>query len=606
MKKTLLFIFSLLFVCFAQAQNELYFGVYTGAETLEYCGTQKAETYDLAIHLDDPSLVGMSVVGLRVPIVKAANATDYKAWLTKSLTLTSGKNTPDIASVDFTPSGTWANVTFDEPYVITEEGVYVGYSLNIPSVDTDNDDDPAKKPLVYIKSSEQDNFYIHTARTVRKWSNWTTTQFTYNGVPAMVVRLSGEKVKEYAAAMLPPDEMGTYVATGKKVTLTLPIINHGTKDITNIDYDLHIGGEVISRHVNVSLKGTYFGRRSTVKVEIPAQTEGGIYPVDIHLTKLNGQENMDDNATISFSMAYLAEFPKHKPLMEEYTGTWCQWCVSGIAAMEAMNELYGDDFVGIAFHNGDPMTITVQYPNDVSSFPNAYLDRVQNVSPFGGSSGASLGIQDDWKKRGAIIAPASLTMEAHWADEAKTKLDVTSTTTFVRDFSNNPYQLTYILTADGLKGNKKDWFQVNGYAGNESAASDKYLGPYTKLSGLIVNIEFNDVAIQLASSRGLAMSGTLPASVSGNVPYSHTYTFDISENTLVQDKTKLRPVAVLINTLTGEVINAEKVRISDTSGISSTSLDARHASTYDLSGRRVKGNSLPKGIYIVDGKKVVK
>ena len=126
MKKTLLFIFSLLFVCFAQAQNELYFGVYTGAETLEYCGTQKAETYDLAIHLDDPSLVGMSVVGLRVPIVKAANATDYKAWLTKSLTLTSGKNTPDIASVDFTPSGTWANVTFDEPYVITDEGVYVG------------------------------------------------------------------------------------------------------------------------------------------------------------------------------------------------------------------------------------------------------------------------------------------------------------------------------------------------------------------------------------------------------------------------------------------------------------------------------------------------
>lgn len=44
----------------------------------------------------------------------------------------------------------------------------------------------------------------------------------------------------------------------------------------------------------------------------------------------------------------------------------------------------------------------------------------------------------------------------------------------------------------------------------------------------------------------------------------------------------------------------------NTDGVSSASLDARHASTYDLSGRRVEGDNLPKGIYIVGGKKVVK
>ena len=596
-------------------QNELLYGVYTGSGTLKGMGTLKAETYDVAMLLNDPSLVGMCITGINVPLNSAATVTDCKAWLTKQLTLENSTNAPDITSIDFTPEGKWVEVTFAEPYTITEEGVYAGYSLTVPSVDTDNANDPNKVPIMCIASEDLGNLYMHTSRSVRKWRNLPETAYYGTGAYAMVVRLTGDNVKEHAAALLPPDELNTYLAVGKKTTLTLPLENHGTAAISNIDYEMTIGGETIEKNVAVTVKGGYFGSKANLKVEIPAQQTAGTYPVNITVKKLDGFDNEDAQPTTTFTMAYLSEFPKHKPLMEEYTGTWCQYCPRGMAGMEAMNELYPDDFVGVAFHNGDAMTITQLYPNDVNSFPNGYLDRVQNVNPFSGSSGASLGIKDDWKRRQNIISPASIVLEAVWADDAQTKLQLTSKTTFVRDFGNSPYQLTYILTADGLKGEGKEWYQQNALSGDASAKADPYLKYYANLPAVIMDIEFNDVAIQLSNSRGLAMEGTLPASVEGGTTYSHTYTFDISSNSLVQDKTKLRPVVVLIDTRTGEAVNADKVSVGDSADgirqLENEQSTIANGAVYNLSGQRVSNGSItetvgvPKGVYIVNGKKII-
>ena len=613
MKKSLLLLVSFFVACTMQAQqNELLYGVYTGSGTLKGMGTLKAETYDVAMLLNDPSLVGMRITGINVPLNTAATVTDCKAWLTKQLTLESGNNVPDIASIDFTPEGKWVEVTFAEPYTITEEGVYAGYSLTVPSVDTDNANDPNKVPIMCIASNDLGNLYMHTSRSVRKWRNLPETAYYGMGAYAMVVRLTGDNVKEHAAALLPPDELNTYLAVGKKTTLTLTLENHGTAAISNIDYEMTIGGETIEKHVNVTVKGSYFGSKANLKVEIPAQQTAGTYPVSITVKKLDGVDNEDVQPTTTFTMAYLSEFPKHKPLMEEYTGTWCQYCPRGMAGMEAMNKLYPDDFVGVAFHNGDPMQVTALYPNDVNSFPNGYLDRVLNVNPFSGTNGGSLGIKDDWKRRQNIIAPASIELKAVWADEAQTKLEVTSTTTFVRDFKNSPYQLTYILTADGLKGDTNDWWQVNALSGDAEAKKDPYLAVFANQSSPIKNIEYNDVAIQLSNSRALAMEGTLPGSVEGGKGYEHKYVFDVTENELVQDKTKLRPVVVLIDTTTGEAVNADKVGVSsETDGISEIpsddELQRADGRSYDLQGRELNAaHRAMRGIYIVNGKKVIR
>ena len=532
-------------------------------------GTLKAETYDVAMLLNDPSLVGMRITGINVPLNTAATVTDCKAWLTKQLALESGSNIPDITSIDFTPNGNWVEVTFAEPYTITEEGVYAGYSLTVPSVDADNANDPNKVPIMCVASEDIGNLYIHTSRSVRKWRNLPETAYYGTGAYAMIVRLSGEHIKTHAASLLAPDERECFGMINTERPLNLTVVNHGLSEITNIDYEILFDNEKIEHNVDISLRGLYYGAKTNLNIELPAITNKGIQPVDVRITKVNGVRNEDGTPNVSFNICYLNEYPKHKPLMETYTGAWCGWCVREHASMNAMCELYGDDFVGISYHNGDAMECTLTYPNDVEGYPDCFIDRVQKTECFWGSSHQSLGIKEDWNARRTIIPPASISLEAHWTDESLTHLQVTSTTTFIRDFTNSPYQLTYILTEDNMSGSGSEWTQENSYANMTDVANDPYLGPYTNMPYSISGLEFNNVAVQLASSRALALDNTLPTTISAETQYNHTYTFDITQNDLVQDQRNLRPVVLLIDKSTGEVVNAEKVSVDITNIIPS-------------------------------------
>ena len=599
MKKTLLTLFALLATVVVEADNEMLYGVYRGSGTLTGIGTKKAETYDVAMHLTDPYLVGMEVRGLRVPInTSAKNTADYKAWITTELKVDDNANVPDILSVDFTPDGKWADVTFDTPYVITEGGIYVGYSFTVSSVDTDNSSDANQFPLMTISGADLSGLYVHTSRSVRKWTEFEqTSYFTAKNAFAFVVRLSGSKVKTRAAAFVAPDDLNAYSLTGKSLKVPLTILNHGVEAITSLEYTIEVNGQVTERTTKVSIAGQYYGSQGKLNATVPAVSEEGMQPITFRITKVNGEANEDDNPATIYTVAYLTEYPKHKPLMEEYTGTWCGWCPRGMVAMEAMTEIYGDDFVGVAWHNSDPMQITNSYPNEVNGFPHFFLDRVIEGDPYGGSGGGTLGVQNDWKSRSKVMAPATIELSAVWDDDNQNVIRVTSKTQFIRDFANSPYRLSYMLVADDLSGSGKSWAQSNNYSGNSDYANEKYLGPLTKLPGTITNMKYKDVVIFVSSYGNTAIESSLPSSVKAAEPVTHEYLIDITNNSLVQDKTKLRVVAVLLNTESGEVAQAEKAKVTDTTGLSEIQSHQPSSSQYfDLSGRRV--SSLGRGIYI--------
>lgn len=574
------------------ADGELYYGFYQGSGTLTPLGTRKVENYDVAIHLTDPFLTGQAIYGLRIPVnTSAKNTGNYSAWLSKTLKVESGKNVPDIASVAFTANAKWVDVTFETPYIITEEGVYAGYSFSVTDVTAEAD----QLPIQTIATEEQGGMFIHTSRTYRQWKELSGV-----GASALLVRLGGDGIKPLAATFVMPEELNAYTTVGQEATVTLSLVNHGTTAIRNIDYTIEVNGSTVERHQNVTLAAQYYGRKKSIDVTIPPVSQRGTRPVTFCITKINGEDNQDPQPSASLQMAFLAETPKHKPLMEEYTGTWCGWCPRGMAAMEALTELYGDDFVGVAYHQGDAMQITTAFPKDISGYPGSTIDRVgESIDPFGGSAGGSLGIRNDWTRRAAVIAPAALGLEAAWSDEDKMQIVVKSTTSFVRSLSDNPYRLSYILVADELSGTGRYWSQVNNYSGQSGYDNDPYLSPWTKKPGTVLGMKFNDVAIQLSCQGPSALEKSLPSSVNDTDDYEHTYVFDITDNALVQDKSKLRVVAVLINTQSGEVVNAEKAAVSDsTTPVQRIQADAKATDVYytDLLGRRVSPNH--RGIYI--------
>ena len=593
MNKTLLRCFltvaAMLMVFTTKADNEIYYGVYQGNGTLTDYGTGKAETYDVALHLTDPSLVGMEIRAIRIPVnTKADNTSEYKAWLTTELSLQSGKNVADIVSLDVTPEGEWAEARLTEPYIVKEDGVYVGYSFKVSSVEGENAD-ANKNPMKVIDIESEDGLLIHTNRTFRKW-----TALVEKGTSALVVCIGGERVKQKAAQLVAPDNL--YTMKGKSISTTFTLVNHGTESIKNIDYEIELAGNTVTKHITKSLAGGYYGRFTTISATIPAVETAGSYPAKLRITKVNGEDNEDPQAETVAPVVYLSEVPVHKPLVEEYTGIWCQYCPRALAGMEKMSDNNGEDFVGIAYHVQDEISFTAgsYMPADPAGLPSVFIDRVSDFNPLSG--------QDSWQKRRDIIAPAAISVSAEWADSEKTKVRATSATSFIRDFTNNPYLLGYVLIANDL--HSPEWKQSNAISGG-SITGDEYLDKYIKSPNPIRDLHYNEVAIAQSATKGNPLEESLPSDVEGGTSYTHEFTFDITDNTIPIDKSKMEVIVILIDTRTGGVANCNKCHVVDATGIDEVKNSGfGNKVYYDLTGRKVV--SPKNGIYVSKGKKIIK
>ncbi len=600
-RRLLTFVLCFVSILTARADGEIYFGVYQGTGTLSSYGTKKAETYDIALHLTDPTLVGMEVRGIRIPVnVDAANVQDYKAWLSKELTLENKIMTPDIVSVEVTPNGKWAEVRLNEPYVIEEGGFYAGYSFKVSSIDAGNSGDPNRTPVMTTAAENPDGLLIHTSRTYQKWVG-----LAGQGSSALVVLIGGERVKAYSASLVVPDNL--YTTVGKSIPTTLTLVNHGTENIKNIEYEIELAGKKETKQLTKTLTGGYYGRSTTFSATIPAVSEAGTYPAKFRITKVNGVANEDPQAETETPVVYLSEFPLHKPLVEEYTGTWCQYCPRALAGMQQMSDKNGENWVGVAYHCLDEMSFTdaSRLPADPSGLPAVFIDRVSGYTPLDG--------QAAWAARRDIIAPANITVTGTWMDEDKTKILAASTTTFIRDFTNSPYRIGYILIANDV--HYEGWKQQNALSGS-GTTGNSYYDYFAQAPYSIYDYHYNEVALAQSSQQGVGLSESLPADLQGNVPYEHSFVFDISDHPLfpyingnkepvdVVDKEKLEVIAVLINTTTGEVVNCNKGDVVVSTGIQAVEVSKANNEVYDLSGRRVQ--SAKKGVYIKEGKKFIK
>ena len=258
--------------------------------------------------------------------------------------------------------------------------------------------------------------------------------------------------------------------------------------------------------------------------------------------------------------------PIHRPLIEEYTGTWCGWCVRGLVGMELLRDTFGDDFIGVAYHNGDAMEIMTsnKYPNNVSGFPTAYIERTSEVDPFYGFGYTSAGIISAMQQYAALDVNAGIEVAAQWTSPERTAISVDVTSYFTIDDESGKYALEVMLIADDLYGIGSDWTQSNYYSGYSSYANDPYLGEWVNKPSTVRNIHFNDV---LVGASGV-ISGSLPSTIVAYEDYSYSYTFTLSnlpKPSLIKerDKDNLHVIAVIVNKSNRKAINANRAYIDE-------------------------------------------
>ena len=571
-----------------------------GVSDLMYWGTKKVETYDIAIRLNDPMLIGKQVTALQVPFPSTAGMADFKAWITTELKLeknADGKkvNVPNVTEVAGTPVDDVLTVYFPEPYTIPAEGVYVGYSFTLTALE-----DQGTTPVATTGDVHPDGFYVHTSRTFLNWESRSEGQ---NRVSAMKVLLSYD-LPDYAAAI--GSAKTGRAAVGQQGVIPVEIVNTGYYPITSLAYTYDVEGVKGSASLDVSPAiecGVSVSRY--VDLPIPALSARGMYTVDVTLTQVNGAENGEtDSPSASAAYGVYSFVPRHRPLMEEYTGLWCGYCPRGYAGLEEMTRRYPDDWVAVSYHYDDLMEAIPlnQYAIPVQSFPTAYLDRIKKTDAYcGDGEWATFGIEKTWKAIADEFVNVGVDAVAWWDADDTQRIDIEASVRFVEDLDALDYRLAYILTADDLHdltGKDYNWVQTNNFYGCTEWSGQPGMDIFVDGKAYVYGLHFNDVALKAPDPYGLV--GSIPASVRDGETYRHSYSINTSDvvctkqefagTPLIQNRNNLHVVVLVIDNSTGAVINSVKVPVRESfpDGIATVDADAVTSTTvcYDLQGRR--------------------
>ncbi len=580
----------------AAAENTVTY-TYAGDE-FGIWGKGKSEIYDVAIRISDPALVGKKITAIRAEINANEGIESTSVWLSKELTLEKidgvKVNVPDTYSAETTvetislpgAEGSFGQLSavLDTPYVLTEEGIYVGYSLTVPSVPKGEIlTNKQMYPLLLSPSDNPESLYLRASKDFLKWMPYNEK---LGGAAMIYVTLEGE-FAEYSLGI--KNIPVTYTAINEDFTVKATVANIGGAPVSKIGYSYSIGGKDFESTLDLDTPiQPDFVNPSVVVLPIAGVAELGEYTLDLKITTVNGGENVNAAASASTQVNVMPFIPVHRPMLEEFTGTWCGWCTRGYYALETLNKLYGDNIVLAAYHDGDPMTVTDEYPVNVSGFPSSTLNRKGTEDPYYGNANDGFGMKDEVAASMETMVPAGIEVTAEWSNAEKTAISVSATSTFFENKENAGYKIGYLLINNGLSGEGGSWLQSNYFKQYASDYIGTELEVLTTWPSKVPGLVFNDVVVDVTGMKGV--DGSVPSVIAYNTPYTTEFSFDIADNSVIQDKDKLYVAAFIINP-NGTILNSNKAKVIDGEGSAVKALESGVAEVsseyYNLSGARV-------------------
>ena len=236
-------------------------------------------------------------------------------------------------------------------------------------------------------------------------------------------------------------------------------------------------------------------------------------------------------------------------VFEEGTGTWCGWCPRGEVAMEYMENTNGAQFIGIAVHNGDPMTLSA-YDNgvDLSGYPGSNIDRALLGESVSNANWGSI-----YNARKDIVVPADISVVSSGSNSSVV-LDVSAT--FYTVFAASNYRLAVVLYEDGVTGTASGYNQANYYSGGGSGV----MGGYESLGDPVpaAQMVYNNVGRALLGGYD-GQAGSVPAAVTDLMTASYTFNYTVPSS---QNRENMHAVALLIDQTNGEIVNAGEIPIA--------------------------------------------
>ena len=533
------------------ADNQMWWGYYLGGGRIVGVGTRTAETYWAGIEIPRSQAIcqGKTIKGLRVMLSGTQAMKDVFFWMAESLPQDISSNYAHfpVDAADLVEND-WSEIALPQPFPIPEKTLYVGITFTLTEADSEATNFPVL--FNFAAPSTPGSFWLRTTQQQQEWTDLTSN---YSEL-ALQLLLDGDF--PHNAVDVPSSFNDVFALAGGSAEATLTLTSKGLGAVSSIDYtvgDANADGD--EQHMDLE---PFSGMNAQRQVRIPlkADAETGRTPRYITVTKVNGVENAIDNATTQGYFVTLSKAVPRRTLVEEFTGTWCGWCPPGITGMEMVNAQFPGKAITIAVHGDDPMAI--DYGITAPSYPYAYVDRGTAAHPYFGLSGSPAGICELVGEMNQTLAEASVELQTPTLTKAGS---ITFKTDVAFNYSTNKstYAIGYVLVADGLTGTGRSWAQANYLCNPENKADyedDDNLRRWTEADDYVYPMTYDHVAI---AAKG--MDGGLAASIGSPIVDGAVRTlsnsFALTGNTVLQDFDHLSVVAVLFNTATGTIVNAD-------------------------------------------------
>ncbi len=345
--------------------------------------------------------------------------------------------------------------------------------------------------------------------------------------------------------------------------------------------------------------------------------------ITVSVTAVMGEDDTDmsNNSDMKPFNTLSVNSPK-KVLIEEGTGTWCGYCPRGAVAMDYMYDNHSDKMIGIAVHNGDPMVVT-EYDNGAgfTGFPGMNVDR--ELLGVGVSQdnmeNITIALLDNVKVPADIAANGSLNGN---------DIMVEAKAIFHTKYEAANMRLGVILVEDGVTGTDSGYNQVNYYAGGQFGP----MGGYENLPNPVpaADMVYDHVGIALLGGYD-GQADSVPTVINDGDIASYVFNYTLPNTS---DINNVKAVVVLIDSSTGQIVNAEDFKLDELGTEDVEQLDfnfsvypnptsdvlflnfekegKQQVSIYNVSGKLVDSqwvdfsneasvnvSNLPKGVYLI-------
>ena len=572
--------------------NQVWWGYFNESDASSlpidngFLGYSSGIALDVAIRIpaNDEFLSGCTIKAIRfwlggdLSAIKSSPAP--RLWIGTSLPTRSTVSAVQRQTIQSSTLAKGLNeVELNTPFEINGQELYVGFSITT-----------SKKayPILAGGAEVPNAFFFRTGGT-GEWTN-----FYGNGYGNLALQLLVE-ADEFPTNRVSVNDFGqTTLYNKQSVTFPITITNRGTNPVTSISYvtsSVNGTSEEVTKSFSSSPMAT--NGTKTYNITFPIGSEAKKYENTLTVTKVNGVPNTAIQPSGKGFVINLTRKEPVTPVIEEFTGTWCGWCPRGTVGMEKVHETYGDQVVQIAAHDGDIMAISA-YQDVINAyadgFPHSITDRQFEADPS--FSGLKSALTKAWNR----VALGTIELFAQWKDATKRYIDFTAKTTFSYSENDGKYSIAIILTADGLKGTGSNWAQQNYYNGQSDSGDMAW---WTTAGSPVSGLEFNHVPVAAWGALN-GIDGSVSPEIEADVAQEFTFTEKLpTSTTLIQDKAKLKAIALLLDRTTGTIVNAAQTYIEDDpTSISSVPTEADvPAARYAIDGRML--STPQKGINII-------